>query len=155
MSEITNSLGMTILETSFSSNAVIKRVCAESTYIENVLACPGGAYTKSTDARGNCGKGVCTGGACIKASCSKVTCIEDASIRDTYSRVACIGNTSAGGAYARSACVKCAFIGGNCDGSIYAGSASAVKHLGIHSQFFRILEVKLFGTGLKTRVGVG
>ena len=46
-------------------------------------------------------------------------------------------------------------MGGACAENTCAGVVSAVVHLGMHSQSFQILDVKLFGTGLKNRVGDG
>ena len=92
---VTNFLGVTILEISFLSSAVIKGVCAGGAYIKDVLAYTGNPYTKGTCAGNNYGKGIYTGSTYIKASCDKITCIRDANIEDTCSRVACIGNISA------------------------------------------------------------
>lgn len=52
-------------------------------------------------------------------------------------------------------CIKDAFVKATCTENICAGGASIVKHLGTHLQFFWILEVKLFKTGLEIRIKVG
>lgn len=72
------------------------------------------------------------------------------------------GTEGAKGDDIRSACTEntCS-VGVPCAGGIYIGDACArnacnvgtVKRLGIHLQSSQILEVRLFSTGLKTRVG--
>lgn len=70
--------------------------------------------------------------------------------RNTYIKAPC----------ARDVYIKSVFIGVVCNSNACikvtcARSASAVKHLGLYLQSFQILEVKLFRTGLGTKVKVG
>ena len=81
----------------------------------------------------------------------RVVCTRAASIESTYTSGTGAGDTFSTG----SACVKGAFVGSACAESTCTGGASIVEHSRIHLQFFQILEVKLFGTGLETKVGAG
>lgn len=73
-------------------------------------------------------------------SYTRSACIRDSCVRDT-----CIGDTSAytASAYTKSTYAKNAFF----VKSAYISTDNAIKHLEIYLQSFRILEVKLFGTG--------
>ena len=97
----------------------------------------------SSDGKGNKGTNrvACIGTANIGSTCTRDTCARAIGARDTSS--------------ARGACVKGAFVRGAYVESICARSVGAVEHLEMYLQFFRILEVKLFGIGLETGIGAG
>ena len=157
MSGVTNSLGVTTLETSFSSSPVISVIL--SVNVSNLStrfgSFPGFLQPYSTGARGakgadwdimltrpssSDGKGAkdINRGACIEAAGIGSTCT-----RDTCARGTCAGNASS----AVSACIKGAGPEGTgtedagtesaCTGGAGAGGAGgvgAVKGLGIHSR---------------------
>ena len=158
LSEMINSSRVTTMNTSFTSSPAIF-FCLDEGY-SDILASvsvlvnasnmstrsggfPGFPRPSSSDGKGAKGTDriACIGAAGIGSTCTKDTCARGTGAGDT---------SSAGGAY-----VKGAFVGGACAESTCASGASAVEHSGMHLQSFRILEVKLFGTGLEIRVGAG
>ena len=158
LSEVINLLGVTTMNTSFTSGPAIFS-CLDVGYSDilafvsasvnasNMSTRSGGfpSFLRPSSSDGKGAKGT-----------DRVAYTETAGIKSNYTRDTCARGTSARDTFfAGGACVKGVFVRGACTENTCAGGASAIKHSGIHSQFFQILEVKMFGTGLETGVRAG
>lgn len=81
-----------------------------------------------------------------------ITYIKNVAIRSAYIADTYAGKVYTGSTYTGSICAKGTCTGGAFDKVAYVGSVCTIEHLRMHSEFFWILKVKLFG--IKLEIGV-
>lgn len=86
--------------------------------------------------------GACIGFVCIAGACPEGVMTLETSFSSSPVIFFCPGSS-----------IRCTCTGDTCSRAAYVGSAGAVKHLGMHSQFFQNLKVG--GAGLEIGVGAG
>lgn len=79
-----------------------------------------------------------------RSSSTTNICFRKTGIKNTYTKKICAKEVYIKGIFVRASCAK----------TNYTKNTSIVKYLGMHSQSFQILEIKLFKTRLKIEVGV-